>query len=160
MTNMKSDNLAKAVKIYQQMVTALRAKKWEFEEHEKDLLIISGCVGEDFPIQFLFRVDPERDSISFHTSKFARFSEEKLVDAAYATIVANHGLPFGVFDLDLNDGSIFYTMTSSYAGVEFSEDFFANMLAIAISTTDKYNDKFIMLSKGMINLQQFIESEG
>ncbi len=159
MTDFESKNLIKGMQIYQQMVAALRAKKWEFEEHEKDLLIVSGCVGEDFPIQFLFRVDPERSSISFHTAKFATFSEDKLVDAAYATIVANHGLPFGVFDLDLTDGSIFYTMTSSYEGAEYSEDFFTNMLATAISTTDKYNDKFIMLSKGMIDLKQFIESE-
>lgn len=34
-----------------------------------------------------------------------------------------------------------------------------DMMATALMTTDKYNDKFLMLSKGVMTLQQFIESD-
>jgi hypothetical protein len=34
------------------------------------------------------------------------------------------------------------------------------MMMVAASTVDNYNDKFFMLSKGMITIQQFIEQEG
>ena len=33
------------------------------------------------------------------------------------------------------------------------------MILIAASTSDKYNDKFFMLAKGMLTVQQFIEQE-
>ena len=33
------------------------------------------------------------------------------------------------------------------------------MIMVSAGTIDNYNDKFFMLSKGMITLQQFIEQE-
>ena len=34
-----------------------------------------------------------------------------------------------------------------------------DMMATALFTTDRYNDKFFMISKGAMSLQQFIEEE-
>ena len=104
-------------------------------------------------------MDPVRECLTFYTNKFAFFADDKLVDAAYATVVANHGLVFGHFDLDLSDGSITYTMSDSYKDSELGEGFFLFMLSAALPITDRYNDKFFMLSKGMIDLKKFIELE-
>lgn len=159
MANNDSEKLMKAKKVYNNMVAALRAQKWNFEPHDDDLVIVSGYTGDDFPIQFLFRVDAKRECITFYTSKFVTFSDDKLIDAAYAVIIANHGMVFGHFDLDLNDGSVVYTMSNSFADSDLGEGFFMDMLATAVTTADRYNDKFLMLSKGMIDLKKFIELE-
>ena len=152
--------MAKAKEVYDRLVAALRAKEWEFTPHEEDLVIVSGCTGDDFPIQFLFKADAGRECLSFHTNKFVKFEDDKLLDAAYAVAVANHGMVFGHFDLNLNDGSIIYTMSNSFVDADLGGGFFFDMLMTAVNTTDKYNDRFIMLSKGMIDLKKFIELEG
>ena len=40
-----------------------------------------------------------------------------------------------------------------------SEELIHYILAIVFLTTDKYNDKFFMLGKGMLTLDKFIEAE-
>ena len=126
--------MAKAQEVYDGLVAALRAKDWEFTPHEEDLVIVSGCTGDDLPIQFLFKVDPGRECLSFHTNKFVKFPDEKLRDAAYAVAVANHGMVFGHFDLNLSDGSIIYTMSNSFVDATLGEGFFFDMLMCAVST--------------------------
>ena len=54
---------------------------------------------------------------------------------------------------------ILFRLTSSYRESILSEDLFEYMIMIAASTVDVYNDKFFMISKGMLSIQQFIESE-
>lgn len=151
--------IIKAKKIYATMVSALKKSEWKFEEHEDELTIVSGFSGDDFPIRFYICVDAERKVIQFIGSIGFNMSEDKRVDGAIAVCVANYGLVNGSFDYDINDGEIRFRLTTSYVGCEIGEEFVMHMMVVALSTTDKYNDKFLMLSKGVITLQQFIESD-
>lgn len=148
-----------AKKVYSTMVSALTKKEWHFEEREEDLTIVSGYQGEDIPIRFIIKIDAEREVISFISPMPFNVSKEKRVDVALAVCVANYGMVNGSFDYDLNDGEIRFRLATSYCGCEIGEDFFMDMLATALLTTDKYNDKFMMLDKGAISLQDFINQE-
>lgn len=150
---------AQAKKIYATMVQALKNKDWHFEEREEDLMIISNYQGEDIPIKFLIEVNSDKEVIRFLSPMPFHVGEDKRVDVALAVCVANYGMVNGSFDYDLNDGEIRFRLTTSYCGCEVGEDFFMDMMATALLTTDKYNDKFLMLSKGMITIQQFIEQD-
>jgi hypothetical protein len=55
------------------------------------------------------------------------------------------------------DGSIVFRLTSSYLNSEISEDLLEYVLMVSAATVDEYNDKFLMLAKGMINIQKFLE---
>jgi hypothetical protein len=66
----------------------------------------------------------------------------------------------GCFDYDLSDGQILFRLTSSYRDSLLSEALFEYMVMVSASTIDKYNDRFFMLAKGMISLEQFIEMDG
>lgn len=156
---MADEKQAKAKKIYSTMVSALKKQEWHFEEHEEDLTIVSSYVGDDIPISFFIEIDADREVIRFIAPISFNIAEDKRVDAAIAVCVANYGLVNGSFDYDLKDGEIRFRMTTSYVGCEVGEEFFMAMMATALMTTDRYNDKFLMLSKGVITIQQFIEQD-
>jgi len=151
--------LAKAKKVYKAMIAGLNKKEWNFDEDEEKLTIYSSCTGEDIPMKFIVRIDAEREVIKFLSPMPFSMAEDKRVDGAIAVCVANYGLVNGSFDYDVTDGSILFRLTTSYAACEIGEDFFMDMISTALWTADKYNDKFLMLSKGVITLQQFMESD-
>ena len=149
----------KAKAVYQQLKDALDKREWEYHAVDEDLVIVSDYTGEDFPIQFIFRVDEERQCLTFHTSEFATFEQKDYLDATLAICVANRGMVFGHFDFNMTKGTISYTMSNSFVDSELGEAFFLAMLATAVSTVDRYNDRFIMLSKGLIDFKQFVSLE-
>ena len=154
---MKPEMLKKAQEVYDLLKATLDKHEWEYDAKDEDLALISGCTGDDFPIKFYFRADPQRECLTFHTSDFATFTDENFIDGALATCVANRGLIFGHFEYDITDNTVCYTMSNSFVGTEFEEAFFLDMLNTAVNTVDKYNDRFIMLSKGLIDIHKFIE---
>ena len=152
-------NMAKAKETYSVLCRMLDSREWHYDKIEEDLVIKSGVKGDDFPIDFIMRVNPRNEIVSFLSWMPFKVDESKRVDMALAVCAANYGLADGSFDFDLSDGTILFRLTSSYRGSILSEDLFEYMLMIAAATVDKYNDKFFMVSKGMITVQQFIESE-
>ena len=152
-------NMRKAVEVYNTLIHMLDTRDWKYEKHEDQLLIKSGIRGDDLPIEFIVLVKPRNQVVQFYSSLPFRMPEDKRVDAAIAVCVANYGLVDGSFDYDISDGEIRYRLTSSYRESTLGEDLFEYMIMVAASTVDQYNDKFFMLSKGMMSVQQFIEQE-
>ena len=156
---MKQEMINKAHEVFAMLKAAMDHDDWKYEANDEECVLLSGCTGEDFPITFFFKVDPQRECLTFRSSPFAKFDDEHFMDGALATCVANHGLVFGHFDYDASDNSVRYTMANSIVGTEFEEAFFIDMLQTAVRTVDNYNDRFIMLSKGMIDIKQFLKME-
>ncbi len=148
-----------AREIYKLMVNTLTAKDWKFERHDSELLIVSSYQGEDIPIQFLITVDEEHEVVQFISPLTFNMPEDKRVEGAIAVCAANYGLVNGSFDYDIGDGSIRFRLTTSYKGCEIGSDFFMNMMATACFTTDRYNDRLMMLAKGMITVEKFIKMD-
>lgn len=151
-------NMAKANEVFETLCSMLDHKGWHYEKRD-DLSIKSGVKSEDFPIDFVMRVNPKNQLVSFISCLPFQINEEKRLDVALAICVANYGMVDGSFDYDITDGTIFFRLTSSYRDSVLSENLFEYMLVVAAATVDAYNDKFFMISKGMLSLQQFIESE-
>lgn len=152
-------NMQKAREVYATLVRMLDTRDWKYEKHEDDLLIKSGIRGDDLPVEFIVYVKPRNEVVQFISSLPFNMPEDKRVDGAIAVAVANYGLVDGSFDYDLRDGEIRYRLTSSYRESTLGEDLFEYMIMVAASTVDRYNDKFFMLAKGMMSIQQFMEQE-
>lgn len=152
-------NMQKAREVYATLVRMLDTRDWKYEKHEEDLLIKSGIRGDDLPVEFIVYVKPRNEVVQFISSLPFNMPEDKRVDGAIAVAVANYGLVDGSFDYDLRDGEIRYRLTSSYRESTLGEDLFEYMIMVAASTVDRYNDKFFMLAKGMMSIQQFMEQE-
>ncbi len=79
------------------------------------------------------------------------------MEFAVAVCDANNGMIDGRFDYNINDGRLFFRMTSSFRESLIGEVLFQYMIICACRTIDAYNDKFFELAKGLISLDQFIK---
>lgn len=156
---MTEEKTAKAKETFATLCSMLDNKGWHYNKEEEDLLIRSGVKGDDLPIEFIMRVDPTSEIVSFLSLLPFKTDESKRIDMALAVCVANYGLKDGSFDYKVDDGSILFRLTSSYRGSSLSEELFEYMLMVSATTVDKYNDKFFMISKDAMSIQQFIEAE-
>lgn len=153
-------DMRKAVEVYDTLCSMLDNINWKYEKVEEKLMIKSGVKGDDLPIDFLVIVKPNNEVVQFISSLPFNMPEDKRVEGALAICAANYGMVNGSFDYDLSDGQILFRLTTSYRESLLSEALFEYMVMVSASTIDKYNDRFFMLAKGMITLEQFIEMEG
>ena len=152
-------DLQKAKSVYYSLIDMLDTRNWKYERHDDDLVIRSGIKGEDLPIEFIVYVKPKNQVVQFISTLPFNIPEDKRVEGAIAVCVANYGLVDGSFDYDVNDGEIRYRLTSSYRDSYLGADLFEYMIMCAASTVDNYNDRFFMLSKGMISIEDFMNME-
>jgi hypothetical protein len=159
-TMAEAKNMKKAQEVYATIIRMLDTRDWKYSKHEEDLLIKSVLRGEDLPVEFILMVNPRNQVVQFISRLPFDIPEDKRVDGAIAVCTANYGLIDGSFDYDLRDGEIRYRLTCSYRDSQLSEDLFEYMIMAAASTVDNYNDRFFMLAKGRMTVQQFIEQDG
>ncbi len=152
MASQKTLNAYKAVQAH------LNRNNFKFDTHDDDLVISLTVNGEDLPIQTIVRFMDNRELMQV-LCYMPKAPEEKRVDVALAVAVANYGIVNGSFDYDMSDGELRFRVAQSYACGELTDDLIRYLLGISFNTTDKYNDRFFMLSKGMITLEQFIDLE-
>lgn len=153
-------NSEKAKKIYATLISMLDSKEWHYDRHDDDLVIKSGVVGDDLPIEFIVAVKEQSEVVQFLSKLPFHISEDKRIDGAIAVCVANNGLNDGSFDYDVTDGTIIFRLTTSYRGSDtINEDLFTYIIGISAGTVDKYNDRFLALSTGNMSLQDFIAKE-
>ncbi len=152
-------DMNKAKSVYNTLIKMLDSIDWKYEKVEDKLMIKSRVTGDDLPIDFHVMVRPEKEVVQFISILPTEMPEDKRIDGALAVCVANYGLCDGSFDYDISDGQILFRLTSSYRESVLGEELFKYMIMVAAGTVDRYNDKFFMLSKNLITLQQFIESE-
>ena len=150
--------MEQAKQVYQKIINMLDNRGWKYERHDEDLVIASGVTGEDLPIAFIFAVKPQNHLVQFLSKLPVTMPEEKRIDGAIAACAASNHLIDGSFDYDVMNGSIVFRLTSSYLNSDISEDLLEYMLMVSAATIDEYNDKFLMLAKGMITIQKFLKT--
>lgn len=152
-------DLIRAKEIFASLCNMLDTRDWNYKKFEDDLTITCGVQGDDLPMEMYMHVRPAQQIISLHSSMPFKMSKEKLIDGAIATSVANYGLVDGSFDYDISDGTIIFRLTASYRDSVIGADLFEYMLMLSAHIIDKYNDKFLMLSKGAIDINAFIAGD-
>ncbi|MBQ9974271.1 MAG: hypothetical protein IJP02_04850 [Oscillospiraceae bacterium] len=157
MADEKDMRLARTV--YEGMCAALTEKEWKFKRFDDDLTVSLTIRGDDIPMDVILMVRPEAQVVSLFSPMPFEMSEDKRVDGAIAVAVANYGLVNGTFDYDISDGEIRFRMVQSYRESILGAEVYNYMLLVSMHTVDKYNDRFMMLSKGMIDLEKFVEMD-
>ena len=152
-------NSEKGIKVYEMFKKHLQENEFHIDAYDDELVISLTVHGDDLPQPTLIRVIDDRDIVQIISPIPGRIPEDKRVDAAIAITVANQDMINGSFDLDMSDGEIHFRVAQYYGDMELTEDFMKYLLGLAFFTTDRYNDKFFMLGKGLMSLEQFIEQE-
>lgn len=147
-----------ATQVYKAFQDHLTKNNFKYETFDDDMVISLTVNGDDLPIKTIIRVMESRDLVQV-LCYCPKIPEDKRLEAATAVAVANYGVVNGSFDYDISDGEIRFRVVHNYSTGVPSDDLIHYLLGISFNTTDKYNDLFFMLGKGMMTLEQFIEKE-
>lgn len=151
--------LEQAKTVYSSIGKMLVARNWKYDKDEEKLTIFLKVTGDDLPMDFVIRALPEQQLIRIISFLPAKMPEDKIVEGAVATAIVTNKLADGSFDFDISDGSIMYRITSSFRDSLIGEKLLAYMIDISSAIVDEYNDKFFMLAKGMLSLEDFMKAE-
>jgi len=157
--NDENENLQIAQELYQGIIEMFDEKGFTYTREDDQLLIRCTLRGEDIPMDFTYVVRPDKRVIQVYSPLPFSVSEAKLPDIALAVAYINDHLVNGSFDLDIKEGRICFRQTTCYIDSVLGKGLFEYMLMVSAHTTDDYNDKLLMIEKGMITVEQFIENE-
>ena len=150
--------LALAKKVYGTLCDAIDARHWHYEKDDQNLIVHFGVSGEDIPMKMLLIVDIQRQLVRLMSPMPFKFSEEKRMEGALATCAATYVLADGSFDYDVQTGSVMFRLTASFHESEIGEGLFQYMIDCSCAVVDMYNDKFLAIDKGLLDVTDFIAS--
>ena len=154
---MTEEKLQRAQRTFATLCKNLDEHDWHYEKDEENLEIECGARGEDLPMDIRIIVDADRQLIILLSVMPFVAPDTKRLDVAIATSIVNNKLVDGSFDYDVTSGHMIFRMTSSFIESEIDSEVFTYMLMVSCHTIDEYNDKFFMLGKGMLSINQFLE---
>jgi len=149
--------LKQAQNVFKSLCEMLDERDWHYEKYEEDLTIKCGAQGEDLPMEILMKVDKQRQIVTLLSPMPFAVSENRRSALAVAVSQANHGMIDGSFDYDYLTGRIFFRMTSSYRESLIGKALLSYMLLCACQTIDEYNDKFLMVAKNNMTVEEIVE---
>ena len=149
-----------AMRAYATIIAMMDNDNLKYSRDDENLHIELGFNTDDLDVKIKFVIDEERELVRIFSFLPFKFPEDKRVEGAVATCVANHGMVNGSFDYDFSDGELLFKLVNSYKGDCFSEEAARYMLGVAVSTVDNYNDRFFALAKGLMTLKDFVDKEG
>lgn len=153
----EQEKLKLAKTTFDTLCKALEHHDWHFKKDEESLTIECGAQGDDLPMEITIVVDSERMLIILMSHLPFVTPEDKRLDTAVAVSAVNYALVDGSFDYDIKSGHMIFRMSNSFRESLIGEELFMYMILVSCHTIDEYNDKFLMLSKGVLSLEQFIE---
>ncbi len=143
--------------VFKTLCEMLDDRHWKYEKRPEDLVVHFIVGGDDIPMEFVIYVDPDKELVRMLSQLPFAFSEEKRVEGAIATCQATFRLVDGSFDYDYKTGGILFRLTSSFRGSLISKEMLAYMVDCSCFTIDQYNDKFLMLDKGVLTIEDFFK---
>lgn len=155
MAELKNLELAQAT--FATLCKSLDDNDWSYKKNEEKMTIECGAQGDDLPMDFTIAVDADRMTVVLLSHLPFKIQEDKRLEAAVAVCAINNVCVDGCFDYDVAGGHLFFRMTNNFLESVLSEEVFRYMLLLSCQFVDKYNDRFLMLSKGMLSLEQFLE---
>ena len=148
-----------AQRAYATVIAMMDSDNLKYARDDENLRIELGFDTDDLEVKIKFVIDEERELVRIFSFLPFKFPEDKRIEGAVATCVANHGMVNGSFDYDFSDGELVFKLVNSYKGDSFSQEAAGYMLRTALGTVDNYNDRFFMLAKGMMTLSDFVDKE-
>ena len=152
-------NFTAARAIFNRIVSALDSRNLKYQTDYDNFRFHISFSTDDLDVKVAIVVDAERDLIRLVSILPFSFPEDKRVEGAVATAIANHGMVHGSFDFNFSDGQILFKLASSYKGGSVDEECIHYLLGVAVGTIDQYDDRFLALAKGNMSLTAFMEKE-
>ena len=145
--------------VFETLCRALDNNDWKYDRDDEELVATLGFRGEDLPMELTLRVDEEHMLIMILSKLPFEIPEDKRIDISLAVSAANWGMVNGSFDYSIAKGALIYRVANSYRDSLIGVDAIDYMIGIVLGAVENYNDKFFMISKGLLSIEKFIEEE-
>lgn len=122
-----------------------------------DYMIHLQARGDDLPITLFIVVDADRELIMIKSPEFTSFSADQIDMAAKAVCAINWTIADGSYALNLENGSIMWTLTTSFRGSLIGEETIYYLIGVSLATLDRFNDRFMLLKMGAMDLDTFCQ---
>lgn len=151
--------LARAQETYRTLCAAIEKRNWKYTRHDDDLVVTFGVRGDDLPMDFVLIVDVDRQLIRLSSRMPFTVPEDKRIEGAIVTSYATYRITDGSFDYNMSDGRIAFRMTASFLSSKIGVALFEYMIDCSCGTVDRYNDRFFAVSKGLMSVEEFINTK-
>jgi len=155
---MKDETGLNACKNFDILCDALDEKGWKYQKDVENLHIECGVQGDDLPMELHINVDEEMSLVILLSMIPLAVGEDKRIDTAVAVSAINNKLVDGSFDFNVSTGKLFFRLTNSFFDSQLSKELFNYMIDLSCAMIDEYNDKFLMLSKNLMSLEDFMKN--
>lgn len=150
-------DLKQAQAVYKSLCEMLDDREWHYKRDDDGLAIKCSAQGEDLPMEIIIEVDVNRKLITLLSEMPFPIAEKRRTALAVAVSQANNRMVDGSFDYDFLSGRIIFRMTSSYRESLIGKELLNYMLMCACYTIDEYNDKFLMVAKSEMSIEEILE---
>lgn len=159
---MDAAKLEAAKQVFEAMVEHYSShgiKKYEKQADEQNGIFRMkfDYIGEDIPMSFYIFVEAGRGVIRLLSPQPIKVEEGNYAMMAQAVNAINENLVNGCFTLDTTNGMIVWRVTIPYMESLLSEQVYDYLILISLRTVDDYNDKLLLLNKGMLDLDAFVQ---
>ncbi len=114
-------------------------------------------LGKDLPMSYDISVIPERSVFVLRSVQPFIVRRDKKNDLAVASCIASNLLVDGSFGYNCDNDTIAYKMSTPFLSDIINERTLDYLISCSLSTVEKFNDKFLELNKGRININKFID---
>lgn len=156
---MSEEVTARAKRILDTARKVLDEKGWHYDAREEDNVLFCELRSDDFPIDIKFIVNEKLELAILYSKIPVTISEGKRVEAAVAVNMVNNILVDGCFEYHIDTGIIYFRLTNSFTDTDLSGSLINTMIMRSCGVVDDYNDRFFMLDKGVLSLEDFIIKE-
>ncbi len=154
---MADEKLLQAQKLYAQVCDVLDKRKWKYDKDEEKFVVHFKISGEGLPISLIVVVDTERTLLQVLSPLSFKTSKEKKIELAVAACFANYDIADGSFDYDMYEDRLHYRIAAKYADSRIGDEFIEYLIDWTCTAVDTYSDKFLALSKGLIDFEGFMK---
>lgn len=145
---------AASKKVFDTVCLALTALNYSYQK-TGDGRVDFAVSGNDIPMRFSLAVSAEKQIVILYSPLPFTVETSRTSDFAVALSSVNYRLADGSFDYDIPNGTVSFRMTANYLDSEIGIELLDYMIRCSVMTVDRYNDKLLMLSRGLCTLDEF-----
>lgn len=146
--------------VFRIILKVLDKKQIEYSMDEKGLSINCLIYSNSLQINSVFKINPERMIVSLISKIPYTITKDKVEDLAAAMCFVNNFTANGCFDLDINAGNMFFRMTNGFLESLIGEEAYEYMISCSSDMMNEYSEQFILLAKGLMSLDEFVDRNG
>ena len=149
----------KALTVFRGLCAFLDGEDWKYDKDTEELIIRLGAEGKNLLMDMVIRVDEDRQVFQTLSELSFEVPEDVRMDMAVAVSVVNRRLVDGSFNYNIPTGRITFRMACCYIDSDLGKDLYKYLILCSFRTIDEYNDKFLRLVDGQVEIQDFISEE-